>query len=87
MFKEGLVRFASERYTNDLDNKFSHLTNYSLNKKNEKQDDENDLKWPLKDLTKALEEVGVNMDILWSNIYDVIIKSIISVDHHIYNQT
>jgi len=25
------------------------------------------------------------MNILWSNIYDVIIKSIIAVDHHIWN--
>lgn len=63
------------------------MTNYSLNKKNDKPIDENELKWPFKDLTKALEEVGVNMDILWSNIYDVIIKSIISVDHLIFSQT
>ena len=38
IYREGLVRFASEKY--DLskfsdETKFSHLTNYSINKKNE----------------------------------------------------
>lgn len=79
------MRFASELYTNDLENRFCHLTNYSLNKKNERIDsfDDAELKWPFKELTKALEKVGIDMDVLWSNIYDVIIKSIISVEHHI----
>lgn len=38
VFKEGLARFASESYSTKLtkNNKFIHLTNYSLNKKNEK---------------------------------------------------
>ena len=37
VYKEGLARFASEKYVNDLpDNKFIHLTNYSVNKKNQK---------------------------------------------------
>lgn len=38
VFREGLVRFATEKYDitkfNDV-TKFSHLTNYSINKKNE----------------------------------------------------
>ena len=34
VYEEGLVRFASEKYdTKDLKNVFSHLTNYSINKK------------------------------------------------------
>ena len=37
IYNEGLVRFASEPYNieNVKTNKFSHLTNYSINKKNE----------------------------------------------------
>ena len=37
IYREGLVRFASERYTasDNTENMFSHLTNYSINKKNE----------------------------------------------------
>lgn len=35
VFKEGLARFASEQYSNKTENKFQHLTNYSVNKKND----------------------------------------------------
>ena len=37
VFNEGLVRFASEPYNHDFikGGKFSHLTNYSINKKSE----------------------------------------------------
>jgi len=38
MFKEGLVRFATQKYTNSaksVDKQYIHLTNYSVNKKNE----------------------------------------------------
>lgn len=37
IYKEGLARFASETYSSKInkDNKFMHLTNYSINKKNE----------------------------------------------------
>ena len=38
VFKEGLARFASESYSTKLNknNKYIHLTNYSVNKKNDK---------------------------------------------------
>jgi len=39
IYREGLVRFASEKYSNEAFTeekaKFSHLTNYSINKNNE----------------------------------------------------
>lgn len=37
VFKEGLARFASETYSNNMskDNMFMHLTNYSINKQND----------------------------------------------------
>ena len=38
MFKEGLVRFATQKYTNSyksVDKQYIHLTNYSVNKKND----------------------------------------------------
>jgi Tubulin-tyrosine ligase family len=36
VFNEGITRFASEKYTNteNFENKFIHLTNYSVNKQN-----------------------------------------------------
>ena len=38
VYHEGLARFASEPYQvqSSKQNKFAHLTNYSINKKNEK---------------------------------------------------
>ena len=38
LFKEGLVRFATQKYTTNqkaTGQKYVHLTNYSINKKNE----------------------------------------------------
>jgi len=38
LFKEGLARFATQKYTNSskaIDKRFVHLTNYSVNKKAE----------------------------------------------------
>lgn len=37
VYKEGLARFASESYSEKVNknNKFIHLTNYSINKKND----------------------------------------------------
>lgn len=38
IFNEGLVRFASDAYSPIINksNKYAHLTNYSINKKNDK---------------------------------------------------
>ena len=64
IYNEGLARFASEEYdpTNIKTNKFSHLTNYSINKKSDKfvQNTNADCgdeghKWSLTALTKYLE--------------------------------
>ncbi len=65
LFKEGLVRFATQKYTNSQKStnlRYVHLTNYSVNKKNEdyvrnnggnggntgeEEDSENASKWNL----------------------------------------
>ena len=52
VYEEGICRFATEKYnTKDLSNVYSHLTNYSINKKNEKvvkQEDSTNVKWSLR---------------------------------------
>jgi Tubulin-tyrosine ligase family len=60
-----------------------HLTNYSINKKNENfvanenlQDDDVGFKWSLTAFCNHLEKVGIDMDLIWSRIYDVIIKTL-----------
>lgn len=47
LYNEGLARFATEQYSNDpniLKNKFVHLTNFSINKRNTKNYVRNDNK-------------------------------------------
>ncbi|XP_012384914.1 tubulin monoglutamylase TTLL4 isoform X2 [Dasypus novemcinctus] len=87
LFSDGLVRFASCKYspsTKSLGNKFMHLTNYSVNKKNadyQANADETACqghKWALKALWKYLSQKGVNSDAIWEKIKDVVVKTIIS---------
>jgi len=54
LFKEGLVRFATQKYTNNpkmLEKRFIHLTNYSINKRADDyvkaEGDEDASKWNL----------------------------------------
>ena len=77
LYKEGLARFWSEKYNLDksLKNKFIHLTNYSINKKNtnyisneEENEDDYGFKWSLSALMKHLKSNGCDTDILWNKI-------------------
>lgn len=94
VFKEGLTRFATEEYTTASNKKsrFIHLTNYSLNKKNpnwrtneENERDDFGFKWSVTALCKHLEQIGIDMNLLWSKCYDLILKSLISGEHAIIN--
>lgn len=64
IYHEGLVRFASEPYSaaSTKNNKYAHLTNYSINKKNDRylpnmnaDQDDSGHKWSLSALSKLLE--------------------------------
>ena len=93
IYNEGLCRFAVDEYDPNKcpkDAIHAHLTNFSLNKKNDKfvnnqdaQQDDQGHKWSLQALTRHLEKHGIDMNFLWSRIYDVILKSLMSVDSHI----
>ncbi len=84
MFKDGLVRLASEKYNlqkGNISDNFMHLTNYSLNKKSTNYDS---LKHKLKlgDLLKGgLREKNAQKsgEQIWLEIEDIIIKTIITV--------
>jgi len=91
IYREGLVRFASNKYSNadisDDKAKFSHLTNYSINKTNENyvqnenaEDEACGFKWSLSALCSHFELEGINCKPMWGKIYDIIVKSIISTD-------
>ena len=67
-----------------------HLTNYSINKKNDKflanetcEQDDFGYKWSLGAFCKHLEQVGIDMNLLWSRIYDVIIKTLLCTENNI----
>lgn len=89
IYDEGLARFACETYNPaNRNNRFSHLTNYSINKKNDKfvqnldwRQDNYGHKWSLSAMNKVLENMGVDTGLLWAKIYDIIIKTIISIEH------
>uniref|UniRef100_A0A2I2ZY56 Tubulin tyrosine ligase like 4 n=1 Tax=Gorilla gorilla gorilla TaxID=9595 RepID=A0A2I2ZY56_GORGO len=92
LFSDGLVRFASCKYSpsmKSLGNKFMHLTNYSVNKKNaEYQANADEMacqghKWALKALWNYLSQKGVSSDAIWEKIKDVVVKTIISSEPYV----
>lgn len=67
-----------------LSNKFMHLTNYSINKKNEGAYQANSdetvcqgHKWSLKALWGYMKRIGINHSHVWESIKDVVVKTII----------
>uniref|UniRef100_A0A8B9G929 Tubulin polyglutamylase TTLL4 n=1 Tax=Amazona collaria TaxID=241587 RepID=A0A8B9G929_9PSIT len=92
LFKDGLVRFASCKYSSSiksLSNKFVHLTNYSVNKKNTEYKSNSDEtacqghKWALKALWSYLNQKGVNSEAIWEKIKDIVIKTIIASEPYV----
>ena len=92
MFKEGLVRFATQKYSNNpkhLEKRFIHLTNYSVNKKAEdyvksgtnaqdEEDAEDASKWNLFQLRKWFTRNGIDFTKIMNRIKDVVIKTCIA---------
>ncbi|XP_053112737.1 tubulin monoglutamylase TTLL4 isoform X2 [Hemicordylus capensis] len=94
LFKDGLVRFASCKYSSSmksLSNKYMHLTNYSINKKNIEYKPNADEtacqghKWALKALWNYLNQKGVDSDAIWEKIKDIVVKTIIASEPYIIN--
>lgn len=100
MYQEGLVRFASAEYTapknggiTSQKNRYVHLTNYSINKKNQHgsiaahtaEGEAYGSKWSLKALKQVLREHNVNDERLFGRIKDIVIKTIISTEPVLHN--
>lgn len=92
LFTDGLVRFASCKYSSSmksLSNKFMHLTNYSVNKKNvdyKANADESACqghKWALKALWSYLNQKGFSSDKIWEKIKEMVIKTIIASEPYV----
>ena len=89
MYKEGLVRFATEEYIKgDFNNIFIHLTNYSINKENiprynnnnNEEDFQKFSKWSLSEYKEYFEKNNQieNYNTIMKKVKDIIIKSIIT---------
>ena len=98
LYKDGLVRLASEKYdpTKNFGDSYIHLTNYSLNKNNKQYDGEKH-KLKLSDvLTGILSQppakkgkpgVSRSSKEIWAEIEEIVVKTIITVQpqlQHIY---
>ncbi|GFO20153.1 tubulin polyglutamylase ttll13, partial [Plakobranchus ocellatus] len=84
IFKDGLGRFATNKYSepthHNTDNVYMHLTNYAINKHSSEfvRDDEAGSKRRISTINRYLQEKGYDVDKLWADIDDVIIKTLIS---------
>eukprot|EP00919_Chromeraceae_sp_WS-2016_P065356 GHVR01154577.1.p1 GENE.GHVR01154577.1~~GHVR01154577.1.p1 ORF type:complete len:596 (+),score=196.94 GHVR01154577.1:60-1790(+) len=88
VFKEGLTRFASSPFSLTDMNKYKHLTNYSINKNAphfvrnvDAEVDNIGHKWSLCALNKHLKCMGIDINLLWGRIGDLIVKSLMTVEH------
>lgn len=83
---DGLVRFCTQDYsknTKSLKKRMTHLTNYSVNKKSDNFQANEDVnacegdKWSLKALKLYLRDHGVDDVAVWKRIEDLIVKTLI----------
>ena len=96
IYEEGLVRFATEEYTNDpkkLSNNLIHLTNYSVNKEseefiyNESPGSYSGHKWSLSTLWEYLGSVlGIHTGTVWDQTKEVCMKTILCGHQHLQRE-
>ncbi|XP_033124025.1 tubulin polyglutamylase ttll6-like [Anneissia japonica] len=84
VFKDGLARFATIKYTeptnNNTDEQCMHLTNYAINKHSSDfiRDDDCGSKRKITTVDRWFEENGYDIKKIWTDMEDVIIKTLIS---------
>ncbi|XP_050532720.1 tubulin monoglutamylase TTLL4-like isoform X2 [Daktulosphaira vitifoliae] len=88
LYDNGLVRFASVKYSSDLNtisDRYMHLTNYSINRLSSQYTQNEDAnacqghKWTLRSLWTYLEkERKIDIQNLWESLADLVVKTVIS---------
>ncbi|XP_021917353.1 probable tubulin polyglutamylase TTLL2 isoform X2 [Zootermopsis nevadensis] len=84
LYREGLVRFGTDKYSMaDLNNPFCHLTNSSLNKwgpgYNEKKERIGPgCKWSLKQLRHYFHQTKISDWLLWQRISSLVVLTVVS---------
>ncbi|KAI8914430.1 tubulin-tyrosine ligase family-domain-containing protein [Gorgonomyces haynaldii] len=82
-YEEGLARFATSRFDmSSLDNKFSHLTNTSINKfspflNSDKDEVGPGCKWTIAQLRSYCEAKNVDFQKLWQRIKNIVILTLL----------
>ena len=85
LYKEGLARFSSTKYDlSDLNNKYSHLTNSSINKFSPSHGVEKEVigsgcKWTFQQLNCHLANMGVDVVDLWTEIRKIAVLTLLSI--------
>ena len=83
--QEGLVRFATEKYSlSSLNNPYSHLTNTSINKfgpfyKTEKEQVGPGCKWTMSKFRHFLNSQDVNERLLWQRISNIVTLTLLTI--------
>ena len=95
LYREGLVRFATQSYTTakkSVQKRYIHLTNYSVNKRAPNyqfnqmaQMDDQGNKWSHTALRRMYGEMGIDSEMVFARIKDVIIKTIMSAEPLLVN--
>jgi len=95
--REGLIRTATTKYEPEIGSDYSetsHLTNTSINKKNndvqvlkQYEDDVLPFMMAFAVFFNQLKAEGVDVDLLWDQIYDVVIKTTLSIEKHVSGYT
>ena len=90
VYREGLVRLATEKYTedgDDLKRRCMHLTNYSVNSKREgftmgenAAEDNVGFKWSLSALRRHFDDQGLDYAEVWSQIKAIVTKTMMAVE-------
>lgn len=96
VYEEGLTRFATVKYnqTSKKQSRYVHLTNYSLNKYNanfvnntDAEVDDQGSKWSLTALRRKMGQMGIDHNMIFRKIEDIIIKTLVSGENVINNAT
>lgn len=92
IYNEGLVRFATQKFSLDRVSRYMHLTNYSLNKNSKNfvenrdaREDARGSKWSMTAWRKLLREKNIDDGLIWSKIQDIIIKTVLSVEGVVFS--
>ena len=96
LYKEGLIRFATEEYSLDLNkigDSFVYLTNVELNRKNvdkyknvKDADSDEASKWSFQVYKNYCKKNRIDFNKIWEQIIDISIKSVLSFKDYFLNE-